>query len=92
MNIVNNTTSLIAAFRPAAAVRSTTPFQTDVARTTPEDSVEFSAFGRSLGRAVEESSFRIARVRAISAAIADGTYETQERIDGTVRRLLDVLA
>lgn len=38
------------------------------------------------------SSFRTAWLRAIRAEISDGTYETPERINGTVDRLLDVLA
>lgn len=41
---------------------------------------------------LEPSSFRLAMVNAIRARIADGTYETSERINGTVDRLLDVLA
>lgn len=91
MNIVNNTSSLSTVFRPAGAVRSAAPLQPNPSRIMAEDTVEFSTSGRSLARAVEESSFRIARVRAVSAAIADGTYETRERLDGAVSRLLDVL-
>ena len=55
------------------------------------DTVEFSRTGTSLARAVEESSLRIARTRAIRAEIAEGTFETSERINGTVARLLDVI-
>ena len=55
------------------------------------DTVSLSRFGRVLSHAVEESSFRIARVRAIRAEIESGTYETTERIKGTVERLLDVV-
>ncbi len=56
------------------------------------DTVELSMAGRALSLGLEESSFRIARVRAIRAEIQAGTYETPERINGTVDRLLDVLA
>lgn len=57
-----------------------------------EDTVELSQVGMVLARAVEESGFRIARARAVRAAIDTGAYETAERIDGTVKRLLDVLS
>jgi len=40
----------------------------------------------------ELSSYRAARARAIREQIEDGTYETRERISGTVERLLDVIA
>jgi hypothetical protein len=56
------------------------------------DTLEVSSRGESLSRAVEESSLRIARNRAIRAEICSGTYETQERIDRTVDRILDVIA
>ena len=55
------------------------------------DTVEFSRRGTSLAWAVEESSLRIARTRAIRAEIVEGTFETRERINGTVERLLDVI-
>lgn len=69
--------------------RSPTP---PAALTTDGDRVEFSSVGRTLSRVAEESSFRIARVRAIRDEIENGTYETPERINGTVERLVDVLA
>lgn len=73
------------------------PFSRVIARspaalTTDGDRVEFSSVGRTLSRVAEESSFRIARVRAIRGEIENGTYETPERINGTVERLIDVLA
>jgi len=59
--------------------------------TNESDSVELSRFGRALARAVDLSSFSVARTRAIRAQIESGTYETPERINGTVARLLDVI-
>lgn len=56
-----------------------------------EDRVEISDTGYALLRAAEESSLRIARVRAIRVEIDAGIYETPERIEGTVSRLLDIL-
>ena len=54
------------------------------------DTVEFSERGAALARAVAESSFRLARAAAIREAIHNDAYETPERIDGTIQRLLDV--
>ncbi len=56
------------------------------------DTLELSRVGEALSRAAEMSSFSIARVRAIRAEIESGTFETPERIAGTVKRLLDVVA
>ncbi|MFQ5590416.1 MAG: hypothetical protein ACE5HE_04555 [Phycisphaerae bacterium] len=55
------------------------------------DRADFSRLGRALARAVEQSSLRIARTRAIRAEIEEGTYETVERLDKTVERVLDVI-
>ncbi len=55
------------------------------------DTVEVSSAGRALARAVEESSFSMAKVRSIRAEIASGAYETPHRIERTAARLLDIL-
>ncbi len=55
------------------------------------DTVEFSRRGTDLAKAMEESSMRIARTRAIREQIQNGTFETPERINGTVDRLLDII-
>ena len=55
------------------------------------DTLELSRLGRTLSAAAAQSSFSIARTRAIRAEIQSGTYETPERIQGTVTRLVDVL-
>lgn len=55
-----------------------------------KDTVEFSERAAALARAVAESSFRLARAVAIREAIHNDAYETPERIDVTVERLLDV--
>jgi len=56
------------------------------------DTLELSSTGEALAQAVDTSSFRLAQLRAIRTEIHNGTYETRERIEGTVRRLLDVIA
>lgn len=54
--------------------------------------VAVTRFKGALRRIVEQSSMRQARVRAIQADIENDSYETPERISGTVNRLLDVIA
>lgn len=56
-----------------------------------EDVVEFSEISRSLAAEVSSSSFRRARIEALRQQIADGNYETPERVRGTVNRLLQVI-
>lgn len=56
------------------------------------DPVEFSRMGRMMaGGAADTSSLRLAKIQALRAEIADGTFETQERIEGTVEQLIKVL-
>lgn len=58
----------------------------------PADRVEISDQARALALAAQASSDRLAKTRAIRAAIQNGTFETPERIRGTVERLFDALA
>lgn len=55
------------------------------------DPVEFSRLGRMLAGAADTSSLRLAKIQALKAEIADGTFESQERIEGTVDRLVQML-
>ena len=55
------------------------------------DTVELSRFGRALARAAEQSSLSVARIRAIRAEIEGGTFETPERISGTIDRLVNLI-
>ena len=57
-----------------------------------EDTVELSRFGRALAEVMGQSSLRAAKARAIRIEIVEGTFETQERINGTADRLLKVIA
>ncbi|MBI4718492.1 MAG: hypothetical protein HY763_11845 [Planctomycetes bacterium] len=84
--------SIDAAFPANFAPRSVSLSPTPTAATQPTDQAEFSSVARLLGRVSTESSFRTARTNAIRAEIAAGTFETPERIRGTVERLLDVIA
>jgi len=55
------------------------------------DTVEFSTFGQALSQATELSSLSVARIRAIRAEIAKGTFETPERLAGTAARLTEIV-
>ncbi len=55
------------------------------------DPVEFSRMGRMLAGTMDTSSLRLAKIQALRAEIADGTFETHERIEGTVYRLIQKL-
>ena len=88
--IINITSYVFSAYRGVDGVRSKVP-ATNLPDAPSRDVVEFSEFGRSLARELPPSSFRRARVEAIRLQIAAGTYETPERISGTVDRLLDVV-
>jgi hypothetical protein len=69
-----------------------TRYEPSTAVTVGGDTIELSPVGRVLSEAAAESSLRLARIRAIREEIDTGTFETPRRIDGTVSRLLDVLA
>ncbi len=56
-----------------------------------EDTVEISRFSRTAFDVNERSSLSLAKARAIRVEIAEGTYETADRIRGTVERILDVI-
>jgi len=59
---------------------------------TKGDSVEFTPTSRALpAEVMSKVSLRLARANAIRAEIDAGTYETPERIRGTVERLLDII-
>jgi len=48
-------------------------------------------FDEALQRVLSRTSFRMARLRAVRAEIEAGNFETAERIQGTVTRLIGVL-
>lgn len=77
--------------RPSARVSHPSPSDGGRFQSLPPDRVEFSELGRQLADSSPSSSLRIARVQAIRNEIAAGVYETPERIEGVVSRLLDVL-
>ncbi|HUT09681.1 MAG TPA: flagellar biosynthesis anti-sigma factor FlgM [Thermoguttaceae bacterium] len=54
-----------------------------------QDELEISDAARLVGRAGEVPEIRQDRVDEIRARIAEGTYETREKLDIAVERLLD---
>jgi hypothetical protein len=65
---------------------------TNTPRSADGDTVELSSSRFRAPISETASSLRSAWLRAVRAEIAEGTYETRDRINGTVDRLLDVLA
>jgi len=59
---------------------------------TKSDTVEISTIGRSLANANDVSRLSIARLQAVRTEIENGTFETPERIHGTVDRLIQFLS
>jgi negative regulator of flagellin synthesis FlgM len=56
------------------------------------DRVDISEAGRIADRMAEIPDIRADRVQEIRTAIANGTYETDEKLDVAVQRLLDEIA
>lgn len=77
-------------FRSADSTRGTGQ-PANLSPAIAEDVVEFSEISRSLAAEVSSSSFRRARIEALRQQIAEGTYETPERLRGTVNRLLQAI-
>jgi negative regulator of flagellin synthesis FlgM len=57
----------------------------------PQDEVHISSAARSLGQIDAGAQIHEARLAEIRAAIADGTYDTPEKLDAAVERLMDSL-
>ena len=74
---------------PALRTRLSDPITASII--PAHDRVEWSQSGRALAGTVDDPSTRVARIESIRSEIAAGTYETPERIAGTVSRLLDIV-
>ncbi len=55
------------------------------------DSAEISALGQRLSALAGDPNLRLERIQEIRQAIDNGTYETPEKIEATVSRLIGVL-
>jgi len=56
---------------------------------SPQDELEISSAGRMLDEMTNNSEMRAERLAQIKAAIDDGTYETDEKLEAALGRLLD---
>lgn len=68
--------------RPAAPTQPTRS-------TSAADEVQISAQADAASRLADIPDIRQDRVQAIRAAIAEGTYETSDKLSGALDRLLD---
>jgi negative regulator of flagellin synthesis FlgM len=57
----------------------------------PEDQVDISDIAQSLSALDTADGIRVDKVTAIREAIANGTYETDDKLDAAAARLLEVL-
>ncbi len=73
--------------RPAISSPVSAPSQ--ATPVTPQDEVEISAAGRALEDLSKSSELRQERIAQIKAAIDDGTYESHEKFEIAMSRLLD---
>lgn len=56
---------------------------------SPQDELEISSAGRMLDEMTNNSDMRAERLAQIKAAIDDGTYETDDKLEAALGRLLD---
>jgi len=57
----------------------------------PRDTVEISDLGQRLSALTNDPDVRLEKIQEIRQAIADGTYETEDKLGATVSRLVEVL-
>ena len=55
---------------------------------SPQDELEISSAGRMLDEMTNNSEMRAERLAQIKASIDDGTYETDEKLDAALSRML----
>lgn len=70
------------------AARGTEPQQAQPAA-TPSDQVDISSAGQMLDAIRDLPDIRQERVDQLRAAIASGAYETADKLEGAIERLLD---
>ncbi len=80
--------------QPVAAPHAVRPQNVEAPpqSSAPVDELEISDHGRLLEAARQLPDIRADKVAAIRAALADGTYDIQSRLEAAVERLLDEIA
>lgn len=84
-------TSNVSSTSAASLQTQNTTSRTDSSHSIPVDQVDISVEAQSISQA-NTSDFRADRVAEIRTQIASGEYETAEKIDAAVTRLLDEIA
>lgn len=59
---------------------------------SPQDELEISSAGRMLDEMTNNSDMRAERLAQIKAAIDDGTYDTDEKLEAALSRMLDQIS
>jgi negative regulator of flagellin synthesis FlgM len=64
----------------------------DTANTVPVDQLEISAEAQMISTSATNTDIRADRVADIRAQIAEGTYDSSEKLDAAVSRMFDEFA
>jgi negative regulator of flagellin synthesis FlgM len=76
-----------AQFAPSQGVSHAAP----TGLTAPQDEVQISSAARALGQLEQAGQIHETRLAEIRAAIADGSYETAEKLEAAVDKLLQAI-
>lgn len=74
------------------SARAAEPQQATTGPTAPRDQLDLSAAGQMLDSIRDLPEIRHDRVQQLRTAIADGSYESADKLDGALERLLDEIA
>ncbi|HUU82852.1 MAG TPA: flagellar biosynthesis anti-sigma factor FlgM [Phycisphaerae bacterium] len=88
MNDISNINGVFQQPPSSVARRVVAELPSETGRQALDDEVEISDVGALLSRARELPEVRLDRISRLKAEIDSGTFETPERLEGTVERLL----
>jgi flagellar biosynthesis anti-sigma factor FlgM len=77
--------------RPSAAVPSTREAAAPVRPQRPSDELQISPAGKLLDQLSQNSDVRQERLARIREAIANGTYDTDEKLEAALSRMFDAV-
>ncbi len=79
---------------PVTSIKNSQPTQKPAAPaggiTSPADELELSSAGKALDNLSRTSSLRQERLNQIKAAIENGTYDTDEKLEAALGRFLNI--